>query len=43
MSQFDGPYEICICLQENIREENIAHHTLKGSGKISNTLFVNQI
>ena len=43
VSKFDDIYEICICLQENIHEENISHHTLKGSWKISNSPFVNQI
>ena len=42
VSQFDDLYEICICLQENICEENIAWHTLNGSEQISTSTFVNQ-
>ena len=43
VSQYDDLYEICICLQENIRKEKIAHHTLKRSEQISNSPFVNQV
>ena len=42
VSQFHDIYERCIFLQENIREENISHHTLKRSEQISNSPFVNQ-
>ena len=42
VSQFDNIYKICICLQENIHDKNIAHHTFKGSERISDPLFVNQ-
>jgi len=43
VSQFVYLYKRCICLQESIHDRRIAHHTFKGSEKISDFPFVNQI